>query len=173
MAVPEPFYRCKEFSANHTVILAEILCLHQHFPVFLFAALFKIYTNATLQYQNANRRSSTTNRKLPAKSCFRMAMTTPSKLLRQRAENKWSVTQYLEHLNSYGHYYLPAIEKSIEKATRNRWSSSEEYTPGWLGNYFTNLMLYATAGKKMKKMSAPKNHSPIAALNSDQVLSEL
>lgn len=70
-----------------------------------------------------------------------MAMTTPSKLLRQRAENKWSVTQYLEHLNSYGHYYLPAIEKSIEKATRNRWSSSEEYTPGWLGNYFTNLML--------------------------------
>lgn len=45
-----------------------------------------------------------------------MAMTSPAKLLRQPAENKWSLAQCLEHLNSYGRYYLLEIEKAIETA---------------------------------------------------------
>jgi hypothetical protein len=99
-------------------------------------------------------------------------MTSPSKLLKQPAENKWSVAQCLEHLNSYGHYYLPAIETAIKQAEKNNWLAEEQYVPGLLGNYFTNLMKPDTEGKKMKKMSAPKNHTPTVELDSDKVLSE-
>ena len=68
-------------------------------------------------------------------------MTSPAKLLRQPAPNKWSLAQCLEHLNSYGRYYLPAIEKAIETAKENKWSSKEGFTPGWLGDYFTKMMM--------------------------------
>ena len=43
-------------------------------------------------------------------------MLQPAKLLKQPGENKWSAAQCLEHLNSYGRYYLPAIESAINKA---------------------------------------------------------
>ncbi|MCW3106054.1 MAG: DinB family protein, partial [Segetibacter sp.] len=106
------------------------------------------------------------------KAVSKWQMTTPSKLLRQPGEKKWSLAQCLEHLNSYGHYYLPAMEKAIETAKQKGWSSQEKYTPGWLGDYFTKLMMPGTDEKKMKKMSAPANHSPVASLDSDKVLSE-
>ena len=99
-------------------------------------------------------------------------MTSPSKLLQQPGENKWSFCQCLEHLNSYGNYYLPAIENVIDKGEKNGWSAKEQFTPGWLGDYFTNLMRPDTDGQKMKKMSAPKNHRPEINLDSDKVLSE-
>jgi hypothetical protein len=106
------------------------------------------------------------------KAIFEWQMTSPTKLLKQPGEKKWSAAQCLEHLNSYGHYYLPAIEKAIAKAQQNNQTSTEEFTAGWLGNYFTKLMEPDTNGKKMKKMSAPKNHTPVADLDSDKVLRE-
>ena len=39
----------------------------------------------------------------------------PDILLRQPAAGKWSVAQVIEHLNSYGRYYLPLIEKALER----------------------------------------------------------
>ena len=39
----------------------------------------------------------------------------PGLLLQEPAPGKWSVIQVLEHLNSYGRYYLLAIERSLEK----------------------------------------------------------
>jgi hypothetical protein len=99
-------------------------------------------------------------------------MTAPSKMLQQPAENKWSAAQCLEHLNSYGHYYLPAIEKAIETAKQSQLAPKQTFTPGWLGDYFTKLMMPSGEGKKMKKMSAPKDHRPVANLDSDKVLSE-
>lgn len=42
-------------------------------------------------------------------------MTSPEKLLRQRAPNKWRLAQCLEHLNSYDHYYLPPIETAHKR----------------------------------------------------------
>ena len=106
------------------------------------------------------------------KAISQWQMTSPSKQLRQPDENKWSFSQCLEHLNSYGNYYLAAIEKSISKAEKNGWLAEEQFTPGWLGNYFTNLMVPNSEGRKMKKMSAPKNHTPIVNLDCNKVLSE-
>jgi hypothetical protein len=99
-------------------------------------------------------------------------MTPPELLLRQPGTNKWSAAQCLEHLNSYGRYYLPAIENAIKAAQQKNWAAVQKYTSGRLGNYFTHLMLPDTDGKKMKKMSAPKNHSPISDLDSDKVVRE-
>lgn len=99
-------------------------------------------------------------------------MSQPAKLLQQPAVNQWSAAQCLEHLNSYGRYYLPEIEKAIKVAEQNNWPALEKFTAGTIGNYFTNLMMPENKGKKMKKMSAPKNHIPDANLDCVKVISE-
>lgn len=88
-------------------------------------------------------------------------------LLQQPKPGSWSVAQVLEHLNSYGKYYLPAIQKVL---LNNTSAARETFTPGWLGNYFTNLMKPGSQGIK-NKMRAPKDHVPIAALNVKEVMS--
>jgi len=45
-------------------------------------------------------------------------ITSPDRLLKQPAVNKWSAAQCLEHLNSYGRYYLPEIEYAIQAAKK-------------------------------------------------------
>ena len=40
-------------------------------------------------------------------------------LLRPSSKGGWSIAQCLEHLNSYGYYYLPLIEVALEKSTTN------------------------------------------------------
>ena len=79
----------------------------------------------------------------------------PGYLLEQPGPGKWSVVQVLEHLNSYGCYYLPALEKGLKKEG----ASKKEFRPGWLGNYFTNLML-PKEGQVKNKMKTPKDHQP-------------
>jgi hypothetical protein len=91
-------------------------------------------------------------------------------LLHQPAPNQWSGAQCLEHLNSYGRYYLPAIEKAIETGKTSGQAANPNFYSGWLGNYFTNTMK-VNAGK-MKKMSSPKEHVPIADLDVPKVISE-
>lgn len=80
------------------------------------------------------------------------------------ATGGWSVAQCLEHLNSYGDYYLPQIEKALH----NKQSNSTTFTSGWLGDYFTKSM-DPTAGKKMKAL---KGHIPAAALDVHKVVAE-
>jgi DinB superfamily len=77
-------------------------------------------------------------------------------LLKQPAPGKWNIARVLEHLNSYGRYYLPAIEKSLEADQ----PAKEKFSSGWLGNYFTKLMKPGVDGKIGNKMNAPKNHRP-------------
>lgn len=90
----------------------------------------------------------------------------PELLLANPARGKWSVAQVLEHLNSYGRYYLPAIEKSLLVNKPNK----ERFTPGWLGNYFTIMMKPGVDGKISNKMSAPKNHRPSTDLDIKPVM---
>lgn len=78
-------------------------------------------------------------------------------LIKQPAEGKWSVAQVLEHLNSYGRYYLPAIEKSMTESIQ---PATPWFKSGWLGNYFTRIMRPGENGMIAKKMKAPKNHTP-------------
>lgn len=83
---------------------------------------------------------------------------------------KWSAAQCLAHLNSYGRYYLPAIEKAIQKAAKNK--SALPFKAGWLGNYFTRMMLPAENGIPAKKMAAPKEHYPGIIPDSFQIVGE-
>ena len=94
------------------------------------------------------------------------------KLLYQSSPEKWSAAQCLEHLNSYGDYYLPAIENAILKAKQKNSTASNEFVPGWFGNYFTELMLPKEDGKKIKKMKAMKAYSPINDLDASAVISK-
>ena len=67
----------------------------------------------------------------------------------------WSVLECLEHLNLYGDFYLPEMEKQILGA---KYGSVHVFQSGVLGNYFANLMLPGT--DKMKKMKSPKDKNP-------------
>jgi hypothetical protein len=96
----------------------------------------------------------------------------PESLTQPPAAGKWSVLQCLEHLNSYNRYYLPQIEKAILNGTYKNVPAQAMYKPGWLGNYFTNLMKPGPNGKLASKMKAPKDHQPVSQLNAQKVLHE-
>jgi uncharacterized damage-inducible protein DinB len=85
----------------------------------------------------------------------------------QPAAGKWSVAQVLEHLNSYGRYYLPAIEKSIKG---NNQPPHEWFRSGWLGDYFTRIMRPGGDGRIANKMKAPKDHVPVLVLDIHAVI---
>lgn len=88
----------------------------------------------------------------------------------QPGPGRWSAVQCLEHLNSYGRYYLPAMEKAISKADQQLYYTY--FKSGLLGNYFYKLMLPDLSGNPKKKMGSPKDHRPAEQLNTVQVLSE-
>lgn len=92
----------------------------------------------------------------------------PEHLLMQPAPGKWSVAQVIEHLNTYGRYYLPLLEKSLSKAPM---VTNDIYKPGWLGNYFTHSML-PKKGVVKNKMKAFKNHIPAPDIDSKKALDE-
>lgn len=83
---------------------------------------------------------------------------------------RWSANQCLQHLNSYGHYYLPAIETAIVLC-KNKLPNAT-FTSGWLGNYFINLMQPKQDGSLSKKMKSPKNHQPQDNATSHLVIAE-
>ena len=88
----------------------------------------------------------------------------------KESPEKWSATQCLEHLNSYGRYYLPVMEKAIQEARKKNWKPAVHFKSGWLGNYFTQLMTPKEDGSLSKKMSSPKDHYPVSNFNSPQVI---
>ncbi len=90
-------------------------------------------------------------------------------LNKQPAPNAWSAAQCLEHLNVYGRYYLPELEKAIEKAEK---PAAPTFKSGWLGDYFYRLMLPNTEGGLKSKMNAPKNAVPPVDLDARAVLAE-
>lgn len=83
-------------------------------------------------------------------------------LLKQPHEAGWSITQCLWHLNSYGHFYLPQINKALESAT-----TKTSFKSGWLGGYFTNMM-----GPGKQKFKAFKDHIPPEQLDAYAVVAE-
>lgn len=93
----------------------------------------------------------------------------PEILTQQPEEGKWSVAQILEHLNSYGRYYLPLIETSINN---ERYHPKDYYRPGLLGDYFTKSMLPKKNGQVTNKMQAPKNHRPPVDVDNNKVIQE-
>ncbi len=79
-------------------------------------------------------------------------------MLTWRAEpSSWNILECLEHLNLYGDYYLPEIEKSIRNS---KTKSSVEFESGMLGNYFAKSML---PKDKLNKMKTFKDKNPLNA----------
>lgn len=67
----------------------------------------------------------------------------------------WSILECLEHLNLYGDFYLPEIEKVIDNAK----SKTEPiFKSGIIGNYFAESMLPKT---KLNKMKTFKDKDPL------------
>lgn len=93
----------------------------------------------------------------------------PGVLTQQPAAGKWSVAQVVEHLNSYGRYYLPLIQQGLKQST---YPANASFTPGWLGDYFTKSMLPKEDGRIPNKMQAPKDHRPAPDVDSFTVLNE-
>lgn len=72
----------------------------------------------------------------------------------KRNLSEWNILECLEHLNLYGDFYLPAIEiKMLEPKT----TTTGNYTPGMLGNYFVKLVRVKA---KQKKMSTTSDKNP-------------
>jgi hypothetical protein len=67
----------------------------------------------------------------------------------------WTVLECLEHLNYYGNFYLPEIEKRIGESKH---SPEDIFKSGIFGNYFANMML---PREKPKKIKAFRNQDPM------------
>ncbi|MCB9356936.1 MAG: DinB family protein [Lewinellaceae bacterium] len=94
----------------------------------------------------------------------------PEMLSARPADGGWSAAQCLEHLNIYGRYYLPAIEKAIGRARPAKEDS--RFRSGWLGGYFTRLMRPGADGMPASRMKAPKNAVPAEAPDPRAMLAE-
>jgi DinB superfamily len=94
-----------------------------------------------------------------------------SRFARKPSAKAWSANECLQHLNSYGRYYLPAIERALIRQHYVK-PSAQQFSTGWLGNYFAKLMQPLPDGKLSKKMKAPSDHSPKTILESHVVISE-
>ncbi|MBK9731698.1 MAG: DinB family protein [Chitinophagaceae bacterium] len=81
----------------------------------------------------------------------------PKKLNFRKSAETWSALECIEHLNLYGDFYLPEMEKQI--LSQKKGTASTVFKSGLLGNYFANLMLIKNG--KMKKMKTLKDKNPM------------
>ncbi|MBL4605411.1 MAG: DinB family protein [Flavobacteriaceae bacterium] len=86
-------------------------------------------------------------------------------LNRKSDVDAWSVLECLEHLNLYGHFYIPEIQQRV---TTSRLPNSAEFKSGYLGNKFALSMLPKVGMKTMKTF---KSKNPIhSKLTKEKVL---
>ncbi|ASZ10075.1 DinB family protein [Chitinophaga pendula] len=96
--------------------------------------------------------------------------TAPNLLLKAPGVGRWNAVQCLEHLNSYGRFYLPALERTIAKGEQQQRAPQPAFKSSRLGDYFTNMMLPRNDGSVSVKMQAPKEHRPGAGLDTAAVI---
>ncbi|MFD2569163.1 DinB family protein [Spirosoma soli] len=93
--------------------------------------------------------------------------------LNQRlSPEKWSIAQCLEHLNTYGRYYLPLLEQAIVYGEVRHQSAQPTFRSSWLGNYFANTMRPKANGTIAMPMKAFKAHTPAHHLDASAVIDE-
>lgn len=93
-------------------------------------------------------------------------------LCAQPQQNKWSLAQIVEHLNTYNRYYIPLISNALQQIREER--VLPVVKSGFLGGYFIKTM-YAevvTRGEVPNKMKTVKKHHPGNTLDVNAVLSE-
>lgn len=79
-------------------------------------------------------------------------------------EESWSILECIEHLNRYGNFYLPEIEKRM---ATSGYSNNGVFKTGWLGNYFAKSML---PKEKLNKMKTFKSMNPTGSNLTNEVL---
>ncbi|MFS4467562.1 DinB family protein [Maribacter sp. 2210JD10-5] len=84
----------------------------------------------------------------------------------RKNRDSWSALQCIEHLNLYGIFYLPEIEKSILKSKH---SAETNFKSGFLGNRFAESML---PGEQMKKIKTFKSKNPSEEKLTKDILQE-
>ncbi|WP_153795718.1 DinB family protein [Foetidibacter luteolus] len=87
-------------------------------------------------------------------------------------EKKWSANECLQHLNSYGRYYIPAMEQAIQSSVCAKQHPSAKFSSGFLGGYFTKMMQPKQNGVISNKMKSPGAHAPKSILQSHEVIRE-
>src|SRR5687768_17338366 len=94
-------------------------------------------------------------------------------LNRKKSAEKWSALECMEHLNLYGDFYLPEIEKQLNG--RPKVAANAVFKSGVLGNYIAGLMQRNKKGT-IKKMKAPKDKIPgssgLTMLTTDRFLKQ-
>ncbi len=70
-------------------------------------------------------------------------------------DQSWSVLECVAHLNLYGDFYLPEIDKQLSNA---KLGSDNDVKGGFLGQYFAKSML---PKEKLNKMKTFKDKNPI------------
>lgn len=82
---------------------------------------------------------------------------TTAELNQRPASRSWSALECFEHLNRYGDFYLPEIERVIESSGR---PPEEVFKSGLLGDYFAKMML---PREKLNKMKTFKDKDPFGS----------
>jgi hypothetical protein len=91
---------------------------------------------------------------------------TDDKLNFRVSDESWSVLECLEHLNRYGDFYIPEINRRISSS---KTSPTPIFKPGMLGNYFAKSML---PKEKLNKMKTFKSMNPINSQLDKEVVNE-
>lgn len=93
-------------------------------------------------------------------------------LCKKPNETSWSAEECMQHLTSYGRYYLPQLRLAIEKEfTKNR-ALNNEIKGSWIGRKFTQMMSVNANGMVNSKMKAPKDHRPLSSANALKTITE-
>jgi hypothetical protein len=90
-------------------------------------------------------------------------------LVQQPEPGRWSIAQVIEHLNTYGRYYLPKLQQVINSANS---TATEWFVPGWLGGYLTRIMQPKPDGAITHKMKAFKDHRPAPDIDAIKAIQE-
>lgn len=80
--------------------------------------------------------------------------------------NSWSILECLKHLNLYGDFYIPEINKTI---LNSKHKCELEFASGILGNYFAESML---PKQKLNKMKTFKDKNPLNSKLDRKVIDE-
>lgn len=84
--------------------------------------------------------------------------------------DSWSILECIEHLNRYGDFYLPEINRRLAAAplvAAPKTPANNLFKSGWLGNYFAENML---PKEKLNKMKTFKKMNPAGSRLSRKVL---
>lgn len=82
---------------------------------------------------------------------------TLAELNHRPASRSWSALECFEHLNRYGDFYLPEIERAIESSGR---PPEEIFKSGLFGDYFAKMML---PREKLNKIKTFKDKDPFGS----------